>query len=672
MSRCRAALLSLLTLILAPTAIRAQWTPPTPDELKMTSVAEVPDAPAVVLYREELTDDDNHMRSRYFRIKVLTDAGKKYGDVQIQFDRRSDGNGYSVSEIAGRTIQPDGTIVPFSGKPYDKVLEKDKTNQYTAKVFSMPAVQVGSILEYRYKLRWEDNIFWSPEWDIQTDLLLRRGHFVWKPTDKELLHSSRGHESTTSLLTWHSALPPGVKVVNTLLPNQRRIFTVDINDVLPLGVEEYMPPVLTAMYHVYFYYSPYRTPQEFWSTEGKYWSGEANKFMGNSSFVRDTANAAVAGVASDDEKAQKLYSLTSTLENTDYTRKRNLTEEQRLGLKETRSAEDVLRKKRGSSDQIAMTYVALARAAGLNSSLMIVTDRTYRITDLNWLNFRQLSDELAVVNTGGKEHFLDPGTPCTPYDHLDWTHSSSGGIRQQGKDTEIKTTPPETYKYSRTTRIADVKLDETGSMSGTVNMTFQGSPAVKLRQIAFRSDEAELREDLKKRLEAMMPGGSEVEVRTLEGLKDPNAVLKVSFQVKGNMGRAVGSRVVLPVDLFVADRPPAFPHEKRDQAVYFQYPEMTQDATRITFPSSFSVESAPAEERVPLKDVAAYAIRSKISGNSVTVWRDFSMGEFYFPLADFPNLRTFYATLERKDHSSVVLKRAASEKAEVQSPAKGR
>ena len=199
-------------LVLAPLAIHAQqWTPPTAEELKLTSVAEVPDAPAVILYREELTDDDNHMRSRYFRIKVLTEAGKKYGDVQIQFDRRSDGMGYGVAEIAGRTIQPDGTIVPFTGKPYEKVLEKNKTDQFTAKVFSMPAVQVGSILEYRYKLRWEDNIFWPPEWDIQTDLLLRKGHFFWKPTDRELLNRSRGHEATTSALTWSPSLPPACK-----------------------------------------------------------------------------------------------------------------------------------------------------------------------------------------------------------------------------------------------------------------------------------------------------------------------------------------------------------------------------------------------------------------------------------------------------------------------------
>jgi len=36
----------------------------------------------------------------------------------------SEGNDKTVGEIVGRTVHPDGTIIPFTGKPYLKVLEK--------------------------------------------------------------------------------------------------------------------------------------------------------------------------------------------------------------------------------------------------------------------------------------------------------------------------------------------------------------------------------------------------------------------------------------------------------------------------------------------------------------------------------------------------------------------
>lgn len=652
-----------ITLLLASTAARAQaWITPTPEELSMTSVADAPDAKAVVLLRDELTDDDNHMRSRYFRIKVLTEAGKDLGDVRIAFDRRTDGMGYTVDAIDGRTIQPDGTVIPFKGKPYEKIYEQGSGYKRAYKVFSMPSVQVGSILEYRYKLRWEDNLYVPPEWDIQTDLYLRKGHFLWKPTDKELLHTSRGgHENTASTLVWNEVLPQGVELSRTRLPSGRLLLEVNVQNVAPFGLEEYMPPFQTAAYHVYFYYSPFHTPQDFWKAEGSYWSGEANKFIGNSSAVRDEAQKTIAGATTDEDKARKLYALTQTFENTDFSRRHTAAEDKGAGLKETKTAEDVLKRKRGSSDQIAMTYVALARGAGLTASTMIVADRSYQTLNANWLDFsRQLSDDIAVVTYDGKEHCLDPGSPFTSFGHLAWNHSMSAGVRQTGKETALAPTPPEGYADSRTARVADLKLEDGGHMTGTVSLTFKGSPAVEWRQAALRNDETELREQLTRYVQSILPGGTEAKITTLDGVTSDASAMKVVFSVSGNLGSAAGSRVVLPSDIFVEHDTPVFPHATREQPVYFHYAQAMQDAMRITYPPAFTVESAPADDKIMLKQTAAYSQRSKQTANSITVWRDLTFGEIYYPVADYPDLRKFYGDFQRQDHASIVLKRTAA------------
>ncbi len=124
----------------------------------MTSQKEAPGAPAVYLFREETTDDQLHMYSIYTRLKVLTDRGKEYANVELQFARTNDGGGFTVDDIQGRTIHPDGTIIPFTGKPYEKLVEKTQGSKYMAKVFTMPDVEVGSIIEYRYKLRYSDDV----------------------------------------------------------------------------------------------------------------------------------------------------------------------------------------------------------------------------------------------------------------------------------------------------------------------------------------------------------------------------------------------------------------------------------------------------------------------------------------------------------------------------------
>ena len=165
--RClfRLSLLSALTVLSAVSTRAQQWTVPTPEELAMTSQPEVPGAPAVYLFREETTDDKLHMFSIYVRLKVLAERGKEHGNVELKYAKLSDGGGYTVEDIQGRTIHPDGTIIPFTGKPYEKLVEKTQGVKVMAKVFTLPDVEVGSILEYRYKLRYDDRSYLTPEWE---------------------------------------------------------------------------------------------------------------------------------------------------------------------------------------------------------------------------------------------------------------------------------------------------------------------------------------------------------------------------------------------------------------------------------------------------------------------------------------------------------------------------
>lgn len=52
-------------------AQKQRWTVPTPEELSMTEQTGAPGAAAVILYHEEVTDDDKGTFSFYNRIKIL-------------------------------------------------------------------------------------------------------------------------------------------------------------------------------------------------------------------------------------------------------------------------------------------------------------------------------------------------------------------------------------------------------------------------------------------------------------------------------------------------------------------------------------------------------------------------------------------------------------------------
>src|SRR5215472_13380616 len=125
------------------------WRPVTPQDLSMTAVKESPGAPAVRLYYSYFKDDNAGFVSEYIQIKILTQAGLKYADAEIPLDPRD-----SIKELKARTIHPDGTIIDFTGKPFEKTIVKGHGIKYLAKTLTLPNVTVGSIVEYSYVKIW--------------------------------------------------------------------------------------------------------------------------------------------------------------------------------------------------------------------------------------------------------------------------------------------------------------------------------------------------------------------------------------------------------------------------------------------------------------------------------------------------------------------------------------
>src|SRR5690348_14284927 len=74
-----------------------------PDELKMTAEPKAPGAPAIILYRQVDRDDRGLTAHEdvYFRIKILTEEGRKYADVEVEYSKELE----NIVNIHARTIK---------------------------------------------------------------------------------------------------------------------------------------------------------------------------------------------------------------------------------------------------------------------------------------------------------------------------------------------------------------------------------------------------------------------------------------------------------------------------------------------------------------------------------------------------------------------------------------
>jgi hypothetical protein len=531
-------------LIIAPLAstamLRAQFQDPTTDELKMTSDPKAPGAAAVYLYREETSDDSLSIYTFYVRIKVLAEKGKDLATIRIPYQHGE----FKVANIEGRTIHSDGTVIPLTVKPDDLVELKSKHYQEDTIVFTLPSAEVGSILEYRYQLRYNDNWAFSPDWDIQQAYYVHKARYVFNPGYRagQYITNDRGQR-----LDWlsYSITPPAAPLQ---VQNVKGRYTLDIVDIPSTPDEDWMPPLNTTKERVEFYYTYAKSGTDFWDYEGKAWAGEIGEFIKVTGTLKNAAASIVSPNDSDEQKARALYAAVMKLDNTDLSRVKSEAERKKEKLKENNSAEDVWKNQSGAGNSIALLYAALARAAGLKAWPMQVTARSVGIFDSHYLSTSQLSDYIAVLNLGGKDVFVDPGEAMCPFGSLTWEHTLAAGLRLSEDDATatIAITPAASYKSNVVLRTADLNFDAEGNVKGVARYVLTGSDGVYWRQVARENDENELNKQFIESIRDDLPEGVEADFDHFLGLDDYESNLMAVVQISGSTAAATGKYFFLP------------------------------------------------------------------------------------------------------------------------------
>ena len=632
----------LLIAVAAPSLTLAQFQQPTSEELKMTAEPKAPGAAAVYLTHEEIYDGQRHFRSFYERIKVLTEKGKELATVSIPYEHGID----QIAQIEGRTIHADGTVIPLTAKPADLMELKTKGFQENAVVFTLPSVEVGSILEYRLKLHRDEDWTFLPDWVIQKPYFIHNAHYSFTPGD-------------FLSLMYVVYAGPDAKLIH-----KGYTFTLDMTDVPSEPDDDWMPPMNTLRWRVEFFRSTdAATGDAWWNDAGKIWASWYGDFTKPTGKIKDAAAGIVTPGDSEVQKAEKIYAAVMKLENTSFTRQKSEAERKKDKLKEVKKAEDVWTQQAGTDDDIALLYVSLARAAGLQVWPLKVVDRNRAMFDKSYFSTHQLDDFIVVVELGGKMVYLDPGQKMCPFGSLHWKHTWATGFRLTQKGAEIATTPGLTYKDSTVKHVAVLDIDETGNVKGTVRLVMTGPNALYWRQLALENDEEEVKKEFNETLQAELPEGVQADFDHFLGLEDYNASLIGIVKVSGNIGSATGKHFFLP-GLFFQSRAkhPFVAQDKRTIPVDVHFPNLEQDEVTYNLPPGFNVESVPQDANANWPDFALLRIHSSVEDGSVKVLRTLAYNFTLLDSKEYSNLHDFYLKVAAADQQQLVLTRVPAVK----------
>jgi len=624
-------------------ALRVQgddWQPIDPAELKMTSEPLAPGAPAIYLFRKVDRSDAEARELHYARIKILSEEGRKYGDVEIPFRKGTEG----IHGVKARTIEPDGRVVVFDGKVYEKMVVKAKGVKFLAKTFSLPEVRVGSIIEYRYTSDWEQGWIYDSRWILSEELFTKKAIFSLKP-----------HPEFALQWSWGAGLPAG-----TAPPKEEGgKIQMEANNIPAFEVEDYMPPQDELKFRVDFLYSqntPEKDVDKFWKKFGKDENDEVEKFIGKRKAMEQAAGEIVSPQDSAETKLKKIYERVQKLRNLTLEKEKTEQEEKREKKKEINNVEDAWKYGYGDGREITWLFLALVRAAGIEAYPVLVSRRDRYFFKPALMNPRSLNDNVVLVKLGGKDLYFDPGTPFTPYGLLPWPESMVRG-RQLGKDGGAWVqTPVVESGISRVERKADLKLDaDTGTLEGKLTVSYAGLEGLRRRWEEHGEDDAHKKEFLEEEVREHIPATIEVELSNKPDWSSSEAPLAAEFHLKiPGWVAGAGRRALLAEGLFGRAEKNVFEHASRKHAVYFDFPFETSDDVTVELPLGWKVGSVPPAQ-AQANEAVGYWMKAEESQGNLRVQRKIRINLVLVEQKQYGALQNFFRIVRSGDDQQIVL-----------------
>jgi hypothetical protein len=620
--------------------------PISPDELKMTTEPLAPGAPAIILFRQVDRKDLGRANTEYnyVRIKVLTEEGRKYANIEIPYLRQQT----TISNIRARTIHPDGTVLNFDGKAYDQVISKSKTRKYLAKTFTVPDVQVGSIVDYCFNYDMGDGYIYDSHWILSGELFTKKAAFSLRP-----------YERFPVQWNWPAGLPAG-----TTPPKQEadKIIRMITTNIPAFQVEDFMPPENELKFRVDFVYKEdafEQSEDKYWKSFGKKQYDRAEAFVSKRRAVEQALPSIIASTDPPETKLRKIYERCQQIRNLSYETHRTGEEEKRDKLKSIQNADELWSTGYGSGYDITWLFLAMARAAGFDASPALVASRAEYFFNPHRMNNKELAANVVIVQVNGKQLYFDPGAAFTPYGLLPWAEAGVQG-RRLDKDggTWIETPLPES-SASRVERKADFKLTDDGSLDGKVSVAYVGLEAQVLRLRERNEDETARKNHLEDLLKEYVPATVEVDLKNQPDWKNMNDPLVAEYEVKiGGWASSAGKHTLLPVGLFGAPEKHIFEHTNRTFPVCFPFPFQKLDDVSIQLPPGWQVGSVPKPVDHDAKAVQ-YTLNIDAGGSTLHFRRMLRSDLFLLEANKYNILRTFYQLVKTSDDQQIVLRQGA-------------
>jgi len=552
-----------------PEIPRAEW------DLK--EVANAPGAPAVVLLDSgELRFDDRSVSSYfevYRRVKILNEEGREHGTVSVPSS-----NFHRMRDLEGRTHLPDGRVVPL-GK--DAKFEKKFSTFYKFSLhsFAMPAVEVGSIIEYQYRIYFDSAIFTEP-WYFQGAIPRLRSeitceypkNFGFAPVRFSPYGLEIQHEMTRT--------PVGQRAtysMENVPPVPDEVGRFPFQDLSSWAL--FIPRELVSNNQVIDLLKDWKSAIEVMQGRGKFGYKAARK---NSGGAKTKAKELAGNARNPLDRALPIYEFVRDEIRTEHWTGVSVSDH--VSAKTFKDA-------RGDYADKALLLQTMLSSVKVDSSLGWVRSKDQGQTQLQLPTPWQFDKILVVLELDGKRVFLDPTDTELPFGHLPPDLEGIPCLLVDEKKPDWVTTPVRPAEANSRWVQLQMEVGEEGGLTGTGNLSLKGLHA----WAAARAEQgAEDRmEYWSEWIEDRMDGFQVTDVEAVEDPETPGINLRWKMSLEES--EILGDEITFQPSVPLAVRTNVFslPPGRRRTPVRLAFADVDTVEVTLRWPEGWTVDSPP-------------------------------------------------------------------------------
>ena len=611
-----------------------------------------PEAEAVVLRKKRTTNYQYSSGSGWRlvtevieRIKIYDKEGFEFASKKIPYYKGDSNESVSIKAVTYNLENGKIVKTKLDGK---EIFEEDINEDWSSKNFTMPNINEGSIVEWKYTVS-SPYIQTIDDVVCQYDIPIKKleckieipEFYVFRmfpsryyPINVRQSQSSKTISVTNSTRT-SDRFTSTYKTSTGSAQYKLNVYNINAQNIPALKEEPFVNSMDNYRAIVKFEISAYRprngTPEFYntsWEkvTETIYRNPRFGKELSKNNHYSSDLEQITTGLNSTEEKLKAIFQFVQ----------KKVKWDEKYGKYTNKGVVKAYREGHGNVAEVNLTLVSMLKNAGFNASPVLVSTRSHGIP--LFPTKQGFNYVIAAIEMPQKTVLLDAthqysAPDLLPVRDLNWEGRL---IREDGTSVAVDLYPA---RYNMKKVKMTAKIDAEGEISGIMISTYKN-----LNALLYRSNYSQLSEDeLISRLETEN-GDIEIERIRLNNKNNPFSPVTEMIQFTGeNQADFIGNKIYISPLLFLSNTENPFKMEERSYPLDFASAWRNEIDLVIEIPEEYRIESKPQDVFYTLPDnLGSYSLKTSVDNNKIVISSSSIVNKAIIPASYYDVLKEIY------------------------------